>query len=157
MNSTFGMFYYAMLASYLTFVEWPERPLEIRYDRSRGALAATQRFLSWFDTYGQLTWTPFELKQKGTITSGPQAKGCLVLLDRNRTFRGFEAFKGMVLWNPLAYFGYAILLGRQPRGFQYHRWLAAIVLLVFAPFLGSVVKACSEWIAHLWQLFSAGR
>src|SRR5262249_54343260 len=43
MNTTFGMFYYATLASYLSFVDWPLRPGIVLYDGDCGFCDRTRR------------------------------------------------------------------------------------------------------------------
>ena len=144
MNSTFGMFYYAMLASYLAFVEWPEHPLEVRYDSEHRMCDAGRRLFSWFDMTGLFTWATLDSMHQHNLLSKPRS--CLLVMAKGKTYSGFDAFKRMLLWNPLAYFGYVILLGRQPRFFQYHRWLAAAVLVVFTPFLASLGRPFHPWM-----------
>jgi hypothetical protein len=150
MNSTFGMFYYAMLASYLAFVEWPERLPEVRYDSNYRMCNSAGRLFSWFDTAGLFTWTKEGSTHEDNLVSKPRS--CLLLVDNGNTYSGFDAFKKMLLWNPLAYFGYVILLGRQPRLFQYHRWFAAAVLIAFSPVLASLGRAVYRWGVHRQQL-----
>src|SRR5262249_372036 len=68
------------------------------------------------------------------------------LVGRNRVLSGFAAFKRILLLSPLAYVCYVILLARQPRFFQYHRWLAAAVLIFFTPFLTPLGEAAWRWL-----------
>lgn len=129
MNSTFGMFYYAMLASYLAFVDWPAMPLKVNYeDKNRLA-----RFLQRLDVPKIFTWAPY-----------PRGDGSqpdeLVLVEGDRVYAGFSAFKRILLLSPVFYCAMVVLLARQPRAFLYHRWLAIVAVAFFTPFL-----------APLWQ------
>jgi len=154
MNSTFGMFYYAMLASYLAFVEWPKPPLVVVYDNQRRSLDSIRRFFVWVDTAGQFTWVPFHSQPAPSDLALKQPQNSLLLLYQGKVLRGFAAFKRLLLWNPLFYFGYVILLGRQPRFFQYHRWVAVFVLAMFTPFLAFAGESAYQWILHRRQQFS---
>ncbi len=146
MNSTFGMFYYAMLASYLAFVEWPQPPLEILYDDHPAMDDAVRRFFLRLDITSLFNWRPSP--RASPLLSGSQLHKTPLLLEGSRVHRGWGAFKRMLLLNPFAYFCYVILLGRQPHFFQYHRWLAAAVLAVFTPFLDPVGDAAYRWAAR---------
>jgi hypothetical protein len=140
MNSTFGMFYYAMLASYLAFIDWPTLPLEVRYDEAK---APWSRLLERLDTAGIFEWntlTPKEALERGSHD--------LVVVDRGKSYRGFVALKRVLLFTPLTYFCYVILLGRQPHFFQYHRWAAAGVLALFTPFLAPLFGVGYRWIRN---------
>jgi hypothetical protein len=140
MNSTFGMFYYAMLASYLAFVDWPTLPLEVRYDQAK---APWRRVLERLDTSGIIAWTPLtadEALERGSHD--------LLVVDRGKSYRGFVALKRVLLFTPLTYFCYVILLGRQPHFFQYHRWAAAGVLALFTPFLAPLFGVGYRWIRN---------
>jgi hypothetical protein len=140
MNSTFGMFYYAMLASYLAFVDWPTLPLEVRYDQAK---APWRRVLERLDTSGIIAWTPLtadEALERGSHD--------LLVVDRGKSYRGFVALKRVLLFTPLTYFCYVVLLGRQPHFFQYHRWAAAGVLALFTPFLAPLFGVGYRWIRN---------
>src|SRR5207302_3228650 len=58
MNSTFGMFYYAMLISYLAFVEWPEPRILVAYDSDSGSYDTIRRWLSRLDAERNFNWRP---------------------------------------------------------------------------------------------------
>jgi hypothetical protein len=132
MNSTFGMFYYAMLASYLAFVDWPAAPLLVFYpDGSR---------LGWFlqrlDIPRAFEWRPLA-PTGGDTAWAPGLPDDLTLSENGVVYAGFAALKRILFLSPAAYFAMVILLGRQPRAFPYHRWLAAAVVVLFTPFLSA--------------------
>jgi hypothetical protein len=135
MNSTFGMFYYAMLASYLAFVDWPTLPLEVRFDEAKVPWSKARRLLERLRAAGIFAWKPRDSSQK--LEAGSRG---LLVMDRGKSYWGLAAVKRVLLFTPLTYFSYVILLGRQPHFFQYHRWLAAGVLALFTPYLSALVR-----------------
>jgi hypothetical protein len=142
MNSTFGMFYYAMLSSYLAFVDWPALPLQVRYDEARAPWGKARRLLERLDTAGIFEWKPLARNEKPEYSSRD-----LMVVDRGKSYWGFVAIKRVLLFTPVTYFSYVILLGRQPHLFQYHRWAAAGVLAFFTPFLSPLFGAGYQWIS----------
>jgi hypothetical protein len=138
MNTTFGMFYYAMLASYLAFVEWPAMQLEVRYDPTSSRWDGARRILARLDTARVFRWVPYLSIQVDTRTGQASSGAILYLRDRDKSYFGFDALKRILLFTPFTYVCYVILLGRQPVFFQYHRWLAAAALVIFTPFISRV-------------------
>jgi hypothetical protein len=155
MNSTFGMFYYAMLTSYLAFVEWPKAPLQVQYDEDHGLWGRSLKLLQRLDTATIFNWTAFDSVQKENGVLRPRPQRRLLLLDRGKSYSGFVAFKRILLFTPFVYLSYVILLGRQPHFFQYHRWLAAAILAVFTPFLSPVGEAVYDRIVSRRRSSSA--
>ena len=146
MNSTFGMFYYALLPSYLAFVDWPKAPLQVRYDEDHGLWGRSLKLLRQLDTAGTFNWVPFDSGEKEEAIPQLYPRKRLLLLDHGKSYSGFEALKRILLFTPFLYFFYVDLLGRQPHFFQYHRWLAAAVLAVFTPFLSPAGEAAYNWM-----------
>lgn len=144
MNSTFGMFYYAMLASYLAFVEWPKLSPEVAYQNDLGFVGAALRFLQRCDVDGRFQWAPFAVPEQKGISQATCYK-IFVVLDGSRIYRNFAAFKRVLLLSPVTYFLFVLLLGRQPRFFQYHRWVAAAMLVLFTPFLAFIGERLYRW------------
>jgi hypothetical protein len=147
MNSTFGMFYYAMLASYLAFVEWPKPPLQIDYQDDLGFVGGVLRWLERLDADKRFHWAPFSARDRNGI-SGAQGDKVFFLIERSRIYTGFAAFKRVLLLSPATYFFFVVLLGRQPHWFQYHRWAAAAVLIFFTPFLAFLGESIYRWAIH---------
>lgn len=124
MNSTFGMFYYAMLASYLAFVDWPSVPPKVTYE-DRDRLGG---FLQRFDIPKIFEWT------QRPLNDSPH-RGEIVLMEGDRVYAGFSALRRILLLSPAFYCVMVVLLARQPHTFLYHRWLAACAVAFFTPFL----------------------
>ena len=158
MNSTFGMFYYAMLASYLAFVEWPRAPLQVRYDEDHGPWGRSLTRLQRLDTGRVFNWIAFDSNQKenGVLQPHPHPPGRLLVLDDGKSYSGFAALKRILLFTPFVYFSYVILLGRQAHLLQYDRWLAGAALAVFTPFLTPVGQAAYDWIVSRRRWTSTG-
>jgi hypothetical protein len=145
MNSTFGMFYYAMLASYLAFVDWPKPSLKVVYQKNLGSVGDLLRLLERLDIDKRFNWMPFySLRDRSGLTEARPDK-IFFLLDHDRVYRAFAALKRILLWSPATYFFFVILMGRQPHFFQYHRWLAAAVLVFFTPFLAFLGNWLYRW------------
>ena len=147
MNSTFGMFYYAMLASYLAFVEWPHSSLQVAYNSDLGIIGTVLRFLQRVDVDRRFRWEPFSAQDQNGISMARCYK-VFFLLEGDRIYRGFAALKRVLLLSPVTYFVLVILLGRQPRWFLYHRWAAAAVLVLFTPFLAFIGERLYRWAIH---------
>lgn len=146
MNTTFGMFYYAVLASYLAFVRWPSRSFQVVYDDGN----KVGRFLKHLDIPKLQHWVSLNLSQNQTANArGTLVPNRLFLLESGRVYGGFEAVKRILILSPFAYFCLITLLAHQPHWFQYHRWLAAAVVGLFTPFLG--------WLGQWLYSVLAGR
>jgi predicted DCC family thiol-disulfide oxidoreductase YuxK len=156
MNTTFGMFYYAMLISYLAFVEWPQPGAFVFYDNDCGFCDAARRWFQRSDPERTFEWKPLgsAIGHYGIPASELREK--LHLVSRGKTFSGFSAFKVMVLYTPLAYLLYACIASLQARVPGY-RWLAIFVLAIFSPFMQAAGDKAYNWIArHRYVLSSAG-
>ena len=147
MNTTFGMFYYAMLASYLAFVDWPQRPFDVLYDDD-GTGRSLLRFLQFIDVNRLFTWKRLHVPLSASC---PKKRMNLVLLSCGEAYSGFAAVKRILLLSPVAYFGYVALLSRQPQFLQYHRWLAAAVLIPSLPFLESSIENTYRGIVYYFS------
>lgn len=151
MNTTFGMFYYAMLASYLAFVEWPQGPFEVFYDEKDRRWRRITRFSQVIDVTKLFTWRPLHVRANAFC---PRGRTRVLLLTCGKLYSGFSAFRLVLLLNPVVYFGYVILLSRQPRFLEYHRWLAAAVLIAFLPIVQTLIESAHS---GLLQLLPAAR
>jgi hypothetical protein len=124
---TFGMFYYAALASYLSFLEWPRRRVTVLYDGDCSACTSTRRFFEAITLEPIADWVPSRMADKRVHA----------LVD-GRIYTGFAAIKMLLLYNPVVYFVIATVLAvPEPAGFPYRRWVAALLWIVFAPFFSS--------------------
>src|SRR5262249_11132271 len=95
MNSTFGMFYYAMLASYLAFVEWPRAPIRVLYEEDNRLSERVRRFFAWSDPVGVFVWERLNIGARDA--TAPSIQEGPFLVGRNRVLSGFAAFKRILL------------------------------------------------------------
>jgi len=147
MNSTFGMFYYAMLISYLAFVKWPEPGALVVYDSDCGFCDATRRWFMRSDPEQTFAWTPLQ-SAVNRYGIAPEAwKEKLHLILHGNTFSGFSAFKVLVLYNPLMYMLFACIACLQPRVPGY-RWLAVATIVLFSAPFAPIGEAVYRWISR---------
>lgn len=151
---TFGMFFYAMLLSYLAFVQWPSAPMAVLYDADCGLCERTRRLFEKFDFERAFGWVA--LQNAGAREGIPEEKlrARLHVAVGDKVYSGFAGFKIMLLYNPVTYFVFGVLLTLpEPAGFLYRRWIAAAILVVFSPVFAPVGESAYEFIArHRYQL-----
>lgn len=107
---TFVLFLYVAPAAYFAFARWPRTQTEVIYDGDCGICAKTKRWFEALDFEGAFRWTTF---QSGTgdrfgISRDALAKRLHVVVDGERIAEGFQAFKLMLLYNPVTWF---VMLG----------------------------------------------
>lgn len=130
---TFGVFYVAILASYLAFVAWP-RSLTMLYDGDCGFCDASRRLFTRLDLEGRTRWIPYQAatSRYGISEEALQQRAHLVV--DGRVYAGFAAFKQLLLYNPVTYFVLAVALSLpEPAGWHPRRWLAVALCVVFFP------------------------
>ncbi len=143
-GTTFTMFFYAMQASMLAFVEWPRAPLTVIYDGDCGFCNKSRRWMEWFDLERMLAWHPYQSGIGGEFgISDAALSRRLHLVVEGRIYQGFRAFQMMLLYNPVTYLAMAALIAA-PRGEVplYRRILVSALLAFFFPLfrpLGEVV------------------
>jgi hypothetical protein len=100
---TFGMFYYAALASYVSFLEWPRDRVTVLYDGASAFCIATRRFFEAITLEPIAEWVPSQ------APDGVHGKRIHALVD-GRIYKGFAAIKLLLLYNPVVYFVIAAVL-----------------------------------------------
>lgn len=142
-GDTFTMFFYAMTAASLAFVEWPGQATVI-YDGDCGFCNQTKQWWERWDLDRVLEWTPLQSgagARYGIAESELQRR--LYLVTGGRICAGFAAFKKMALYNPITYFVMAGLLLA-----PFRRWSAAVLLLFFSPLFAPVGEAAYNLVAR---------
>ncbi|MEX2263602.1 MAG: DCC1-like thiol-disulfide oxidoreductase family protein [Bryobacteraceae bacterium] len=134
-GSTFTMFFYAMNASVLAFISWPQNRLLVIYDGDCGFCTRTRRFLERFDLEGTLHWTAYQsgLARRYGLTDDA-ARERLYLIEEGRIFAGYGAFQRMAMYNPASWISIAILVALpwDDAGIV-RRVLVAGFLILFSP------------------------
>ena len=148
-NSTYTMFFYAMLASFLLFAPWPRSPMLVLYDGDCGFCTQTKDWIARFDFDRMFDWQPLQggagLRYR---LSDEVLRERLHLIAGAKIYAGFAAFKMMLLYNPLFYFTVATLLtlGGGVRWFR--DGLVVALLVFFSPFFAPLGEAAYNWVAR---------
>lgn len=100
-GNTFGFFYFAILASYLAFVDWPAGRLAVVYDGASPLGRTLRRLLGWIDVDERFDWAP----------APPLPRASVVLRVRDRTYAGASAVRVILLYNPVTYLFFVALVG----------------------------------------------
>ncbi|HLH29974.1 MAG TPA: DCC1-like thiol-disulfide oxidoreductase family protein [Terriglobia bacterium] len=145
---TFGLFYFAALVSYLSFLEWP-RSVHVLYDGDCGFCESTRRFFEAITVEPIAEWRPFQAATElFGISEEALAKRIHVIVD-NKIYSGFTAIKMLLLYNPFVYFVIAAILAvPEPDAFPYRRWLAIGLWATFTPFFDPVGQYIYDAVAH---------
>ncbi|HZT33487.1 MAG TPA: DUF393 domain-containing protein [Bryobacteraceae bacterium] len=143
-GTTFTMFFYAMEAALLVFVDWPAAPATVIYDGDCGLCALTRRWFERFDLERAFDWRTYQSGAGEAFGIPVEAlRRRLHLAVRGRIYTGFRAFQMMLLYNPVTYLAMAALLAAAPPdAANYRRAAAGVLLLFFSPLavpLGDVV------------------
>jgi predicted DCC family thiol-disulfide oxidoreductase YuxK len=144
---TFGMFYYATLASCLAFVNWPQPGLTVLYDSKSSFCTGIKNLFRKIDLEQWFHWEPFQKAEAHQGISEEAFLGRLHLVGQDRVHSGFEAIKGLLLYNPLTYFLIVVVLAAPPSSFAYRRWIAVILLGLFSPVFAPVGEALYDRVA----------
>jgi len=127
----FGMFYCAVLASWLAMQDWPEK-VTVWYDGDCGFCDRIRRFFHRWDLEKLQRWSPFERPEQS-----------IRVMMAGRVHTGFAAVKAIVGSNPLTYFAIAVVLS-----FLHYRWLGAVLLLIMSPLIVPVGELAYRWVAR---------
>ncbi len=143
-GSTFTMFFYAMTAAGLAFVDWPATRPVVIWDGNCGFCALTKKWWERFDLQPALDWVPFQSGASERFGIPQRAlQERLHLVAGSCTYAGFAAFKRMVLYNPLFYFATAVLMVLPTRPFA-----AALLLALFFPLFSPAGEAAYNLVAR---------
>ena len=131
-GSTFSMFFYAMQAAMLAFVEWPRARWLVIYDGDCGFCARSKKVFERIDLEGLLDWRPFQSgagREHGI--SDEEASDRVYLVTGSKIYSGYRAFRMMLLFNPVTYFAIATLIALPGGGAVLYRRIVVAALLVF--------------------------
>ena len=134
-GTTFTMFFFAMEAALLVFIDWPTPPLVVIHDGDCGICDLTRRCCRRLDQEGTFDWRSYQ-SGAGEAYGLPldALRRRLHLVAAGRVYSGFHAFQMMLLYNPVTYFVMAVLLAAAPAGAAaWRRTVVALLLLFFSP------------------------
>jgi predicted DCC family thiol-disulfide oxidoreductase YuxK len=92
-GSTFTLFFYAGIAAYLAFVEWPKPPLTVLYDGDCGFCEKTKNVFARFDLEGTFEWVPFQKARNLYGISTDALKERLHFVAHEKVYAGYRAFE----------------------------------------------------------------
>ncbi len=149
-GSTFTMFFYAMTASMLAFVSWPQAPLAVIYDGDCGFCNLSRKWIERVDLEKMFRWIPYQSGLGEPLgVSESEAIQRLHLVNGTKIYSGFRAFKMLVLYNPAPYLvTYAVLAAPGPGDSKFRNVLVAILLIVFSPLFVPVGEAAYSLVAR---------
>lgn len=148
---TFVLFLYVAPAAYFAFARWPRTTTEVIYDGDCGICAKTKRWFEALDFEGAFRWTTF---QSGTgdrfgISRDALAKRLHVVVDGERIAEGFQAFKLMLLYNPVTHLVMLGILLSLHWGPAWARSLAiAGMIAFFFPVFDRIGQAAYDLVAR---------
>jgi predicted DCC family thiol-disulfide oxidoreductase YuxK len=149
-GSTFTMFFYAMTASMLVFVRWPEAPIIVIYDGECGFCTKSKNLIERFDLENIFRWKPYQSgagRQFGI--SDIDANRRLYLIVGDKIYSGFRALKMIVLYNPVSYLvTYTLLAAPGSGDSRFRNILVAVLLIVFSPLFVPVGEAAYAMVAR---------
>jgi hypothetical protein len=119
-GTTFTMFFYAMSAAMLVFIDWPRAPLVVLFDADDVMCLRMKRWMEWIDLEAMFEWKP----------SPEDAAGSRIRLVQGRTIdAGYAAIRKMMLYNPVTYLVAAAIIAAPRANVSTFRMLVVAVLL----------------------------
>jgi len=133
----FRMFTIAILSSYLILVRWPEK-LGVSIDPGNRLHRWIKTVFARMDFDRRIDWKP-------------RPGGFMVeIFEKN--YSGFQAFKRLILYSPVSYFGYVLILGLPNEPFLWFKLKAVqLVLIFFFPYweMMEALKVRPHWRKRL--------
>lgn len=108
-RTSFGMFYFATLSSFLAFLDWPLPHISVSWPETDQRCVKLARFLKRFDLEGMLHFSAFadtgehRLFKKRTL-------GGLSVSVKGRIYVGLSALYMALIYSPRTYLAFAIIL-----------------------------------------------
>jgi predicted DCC family thiol-disulfide oxidoreductase YuxK len=149
-GTTFTMFFYGMTASMLIFAAWPNQPMLVIYDGDCGFCEKTRAWMDRFDLEGILRWRPYQSGAGHAFgITDSDANRRVYLINGDKIYSGFGAFKMMVLCNPISYLvTYALLAAPGAAESKFRTILSAILLFLFSPLFTPIGEAAYALVAR---------
>lgn len=141
-RNTFGMFYFATLASFLVFMNLPLPDLHLSFAGNSAEGRRKLQLLQKIDLDALFTYSTSGAGDTGAVRTRASGWAGLRLNIRDRLYYGRYALYMTLIYNPLTYFAFAIILSLPvPLGSPFRTVWAVIFLLFMSPAL----------LAPLWR------
>jgi hypothetical protein len=133
-GSTYGLFYFAALSSYLVFVEWPASEIDVFYRPSSRLWTRLRPVLERLDLEQRFRWHPADALDDTIIAAAACASraGVFMVLG-HQVYAGRAAIARVILYNPISYLLFdVILVGFTLTYFRIVPWVALSIILGIA-------------------------
>jgi hypothetical protein len=106
-GDTFNLFFFGMTAASLSFITWPHAPVPVLYDPASQLARRSRRFLEACDIDRLFRWTAQTGGRAGLAVGDVGDRSAVQLEVGGTTYRGVQALRMIVLFNPLTYLALA--------------------------------------------------
>jgi predicted DCC family thiol-disulfide oxidoreductase YuxK len=157
-GTTFTMFFYAMSASMLFFVDWPSKPLVVLFDGECGLCRRVKRWMESADLEGIFEWVPYQAGGAARYgIADAEAERRIHLVDGMKIDAGYAAIRKMLLYNPVTYLAVAAIVAVPRANVSTFRMVAVgVLLVVFLPPFEPVGQALYNLVARNRRGLEAG-
>jgi predicted DCC family thiol-disulfide oxidoreductase YuxK len=157
-GTTFTMFFYAMSASMLFFVDWPSKPLVVLFDGECGLWRRVKRWMESADLEGIFEWVPYQAGGAARYgIADAEAERRIHLVDGMKIDAGYAAIRKMLLYNPVTYLAVAAIVAVPRANVSTFRMVAVgVLLVVFLPPFEPVGQALYNLVARNRRGLAAG-
>ncbi len=142
----FGFFMFALPASYLAFVDWPQR-VTMLYDGDCRFCRRTRNFFHRLEFSDTIVWIPYQSATDRHDIPREALQKKIHLVANDKVFSGFGAFQKLLLYNPTTYLALAVVLS-VCEILSVQRWLVYPLLLLFSPWIAPIGEVFYQRIAR---------
>jgi len=142
----FGFFMFALPASYLAFVDWPQR-MTMLYDGDCSFCTRTRNFFHRFEFSDAIVWIPYQSAPDRHDIPVEVLRKKIHLIAGHGISSGFRAFQKLLLYNPATYLALAVVLSIS-EVLSVQRWLVYPLLLLFSPWIAPIGDVVYQRIAR---------
>jgi hypothetical protein len=149
-GSTFGVFFYGVLSSFLLFAPWPQTPMLARYDSTCKFCLRLKKVLQCADVDRQIIWKAGSASEKiHPGLSGWSLNEKLFLSTGKKEHRGFAAVRMMLLYNPPTYFiMVTVMMVVGEVSSLLFRTFVVLLIALFSPLVPPIMERASVLITE---------
>ncbi|HET9744450.1 MAG TPA: DCC1-like thiol-disulfide oxidoreductase family protein [Chitinophagaceae bacterium] len=147
---TYGWFFPMLVVSYVAIMPWPTNPIKVLYDGDSPFHEKMKSLMKKFDVDNYFRWTAFQSAENRHGLTTEQLKDKLHVVVDGKILAGFKAFRTMILYNPLSYLFFIVLIASMSPGAALStptRILLGSLLLFISPIFIPVGEAAFSFLA----------
>jgi predicted DCC family thiol-disulfide oxidoreductase YuxK len=147
---TFGWFFPMLVVSYVAIMPWPADSIKVLYDGDCGFCEKIKSFMKKLDFDNCFKWIPFQSANDTHGLSTEQLKEKLHIVVDGKILSGFKAFRAMIIYNPLSYLFFIVLVAFLSPGGAINAFTKVLLgsLLVFvSPIFIPIGEAAYSFVA----------